>query len=78
MLQPAEQGTQATGALRFDPDKLARIPETDRRWAWVEIDLNAIRHNASAKKRSKSGTRSWAGEGWTATATELRSAPRRR
>ncbi|MFR1168430.1 MAG: alanine racemase [Adlercreutzia equolifaciens] len=50
-------GHQATGAPRFDPDKLARIPETDRRWAWVEIDLNAIRHNASAVKRAESGTR---------------------
>lgn len=51
VLRFAEQGTQATGAPRFDPDKLARIPETDRRWAWVEIDLNAIRHNASAVKK---------------------------
>ena len=51
VLRFAEQGTQATDAPRFDPDKLARIPETDRRWAWVEIDLNAIRHNASAMKR---------------------------
>ena len=58
MLRFAEQGTQATGAPRFDPDKLARIPETDRRWAWVEIDLNAIRHNASAvKRRLNPGTR---------------------
>lgn len=30
----------------------------DRRWAWVEIDLNAIRHNASAvKQRLNPGTR---------------------
>lgn len=58
MLRFAEQGTQATGAPRFDPDKLARIPEVDRRWAWVEIDLNAIRHNASAvKQRLNPGTR---------------------
>lgn len=32
---------------QFDPDKLGLIPDTDRRWAWVEIDLNAIRHNVS-------------------------------
>ena len=58
VLRFAEQGTQATGAPRFDPDKLARIPEVDRRWAWVEIDLNAIRHNASAvKQRLNPGTR---------------------
>ncbi len=38
---------QATEPATFDPEKLARIPETDRRWAWLEIDLNAIRHNVS-------------------------------
>lgn len=34
--------------LAFDPDKLARIPEQDRRWSWVEVDLSAIRHNTQA------------------------------
>ena len=34
VLRFAEQGTAAAGAPRFDPDKLARIPEVDRRWAW--------------------------------------------
>ena len=29
----------------FDPDRLAEIEARDRRWAWVEIDLNAIRQN---------------------------------
>lgn len=54
----AEAGSAASGAPRFDPEKLARIPEVDRRWAWVEIDLNAIRHNASAvKHRLRPGTR---------------------
>nr|WP_165173329.1 alanine racemase [Adlercreutzia sp. ZJ242] len=43
--------SEAEGAApSFDPDKLATIPETDRRWAWVEIDLAAIRHNAMAVK----------------------------
>lgn len=32
----------------FDPDKLARIPEEDRRWSWIEVDLNAIRYNAAS------------------------------
>lgn len=32
---------------RFDPEKLAGIPEQDRRWSWLEIDLNAIRHNTA-------------------------------
>lgn len=37
--------------LVFSEEELAAIPEYDRRWAWVEIDLNAIRHNASEIKR---------------------------
>lgn len=39
------------GAASFDPDKLRLIPATDRRWAWVEIDLNALRHNVTSLKR---------------------------
>ncbi len=39
------------GTASFDPDKLRLIPATDRRWAWTEIDLNAIRHNATAVKQ---------------------------
>lgn len=46
------QGADAAdGAVHFDPDKLATIPPLDRRWAWVEVDLGAIRHNASAVKQ---------------------------
>lgn len=44
--RPAEEKAQ------FDPDQLARIPETDRRWSWVEVDLGAIKHNASTIKRN--------------------------
>ncbi len=48
----------AGGATAFDPDKLALIPPVERRWSWVEIDLNAIRHNATAvKRRLAPGTR---------------------
>lgn len=58
ILRFAEAGTANSGKPRFDPDKLARIPEVDRRWSWVEIDLNAIRHNASVVKHSlRPGTR---------------------
>lgn len=47
-----------SGALQFDPDKLRTISATDRRWAWVEVDLSAIRHNvAQFRRRLKSGTR---------------------
>lgn len=36
---------------QFDPEKLKEIAETDRRWAWVEVDLGAIRRNISAIKQ---------------------------
>ncbi len=36
----------------FDPEELAAIPEEDRRWAWLEIDLTAIRHNAMVAKQA--------------------------
>ena len=58
VLRFAESGTPAGEPPRFDPERLAHIPEVDRRWSWVEIDLNAIRHNASAvKRRLNPGTR---------------------
>ena len=38
-------------AYKFDPEKLAQIEPKDRRWSWLEIDLNAIRHNVMAAKR---------------------------
>ncbi|MCI8425065.1 MAG: hypothetical protein HFJ72_05320, partial [Adlercreutzia sp.] len=57
VLKYAESGSVQAGAPQFDPDKLATIPEADRRWSWVEIDLNAIRHNASTvKHRLNPGT----------------------
>ncbi len=34
----------------FDPDKLAQIPVDDRRWAWLDVDLSAIRHNTMAAR----------------------------
>lgn len=39
------------GQIEFDPEKLKLISEKDRRWAWTEIDLAAIRHNALAVKQ---------------------------
>lgn len=35
----------------FDYRELEEIPELERRWAWVEIDLNAIQNNTMAIKR---------------------------
>lgn len=48
------RGVSAAGSRSpqsFDPEKLAQIPATDRRWAWTEIDLNAVRHNAATVKQ---------------------------
>ena len=41
---------EAEGHLTFDPDKLAEIEPIDRRWSWLEIDLNAIRNNVRVSK----------------------------
>ncbi len=42
----------------FDEEKLKRINENDKRWAWIEVDLSAIRHNVSEiKKRLTHGAR---------------------
>lgn len=41
-----------TGRIAFDPEKLATIPARDRRGAWVEIDLSAIRHNVAVARQS--------------------------
>lgn len=51
-------GPARSGAPSFDPDKLARIAQTDRRWAWVEVDLSAIRRNCiEVKRRLPDGVR---------------------
>ena len=43
-----DTGTYSDEPLHFDPDQLQSIPQLDRRWAWVEIDLNAVKHNTQA------------------------------
>lgn len=35
----------------FNYEELAQIPEVDKRWSWVEVDLSAIHHNALAVKQ---------------------------
>lgn len=35
----------------FDREALERIKPRDRRWAWLEIDLAAIRHNVAVTRR---------------------------
>ena len=45
-------------AVPFDMEAINRIPDPERRWAWLEIDLSAIRHNVvETKRRLKSGVR---------------------
>lgn len=44
------EASAGTGRLTFDPDKLAEIEPQDRRWSWLEIDLNAIRNNVRVSK----------------------------
>ncbi|MGI6045331.1 MAG: alanine racemase [Eggerthellaceae bacterium] len=52
-LKYAKFDTDGAGASvpHFDPDKLATMDDRDKRWAWVEINLNAIRHNVMEAKR---------------------------
>lgn len=45
-----EQDARRT-PLEFNDAQLDAIPEKERRWSWVEIDLGAIRHNTSEVKR---------------------------
>lgn len=35
----------------FDFEALDDLPESDKRWAWTEIDLSAIRHNVAVTRR---------------------------
>ena len=54
----AADSLSSSGKPVFDPDKLRGIPVQDRRWSWIEIDLNAIRSNVLAVKgRLARGTR---------------------
>lgn len=42
----------------FNYQELADIPEVDKRWSWVEVDLGAIHHNAlEVKQRLEPGVK---------------------
>ena len=41
---------RADAFVPFTKDELASINVLDRRWAWVEIDLSAIRHNVGVMR----------------------------
>ena len=44
-------GARPQGRESFDKEALENIPPRDRRWAWIEIELSAIRHNVAATRR---------------------------
>ncbi|MBQ9020661.1 MAG: alanine racemase, partial [Eggerthellaceae bacterium] len=47
---------QAGAEIAFDESLLASIAQTDRRWAWVEVNLEAITHNVlEARRRLQPG-----------------------
>ncbi len=48
---PSSFQDKTRSEVHFDPEKLVSIPGQDRRWAWVEVNLQAIRNNASVVKR---------------------------
>lgn len=41
--------------MSYKQDNISGIPPTDRRWSWLEVDLDAIRHNIN-KVKMKIGT----------------------
>ena len=49
--QYARDHEQKDPATLISPERLQEIPATSRRWAWSEIDLSAIRHNAMTVKQ---------------------------
>ena len=46
-----DSGRRVETELPFDIDRIDDIPPLDQRWAWVEIDLSAIRHNVAETRR---------------------------
>ncbi len=46
-----DSGRRIETELPFDMSNLDNIPPLDQRWAWVEIDLSAIRHNVAETRR---------------------------
>ena len=46
----AERATRKE-TKKFNPDTLKLTPGQDRRWAWVDVDLEAIKHNVTMLKR---------------------------
>lgn len=47
----ASSGRRVRSELPFDLDRINHLSSPERRWAWIEIDLNAIRHNVVDARR---------------------------
>ena len=43
--------SRSVAAQTLDPEALDAIPAIDQRWAWVEVDLSAIRYNVAQARR---------------------------
>ena len=46
-----QEEMQAAGEIAFEDSSLAAISAMDRRWAWMEVNLEAIAHNVVEAKR---------------------------
>ena len=46
-----DSGRRIQSELPFDMQGIDDIPPLDQRWAWVEIDRSAIRHNVAVSRR---------------------------
>ena len=46
-----QEAAQVAAEIAFEDASLAAIPAWDRRWAWLEINLEAIAHNVVEAKR---------------------------
>jgi len=49
-MEPEAEDERAK-TLEFNYEELEDMPETDKRWAWAEISLTAIRHNVAITRR---------------------------
>ena len=50
-MQDPSSGTRARNEIPIDLSRLDRLSPRERRWAWIEIDLSAIRHNVADARR---------------------------
>ena len=49
--QYARDAREQLDPIDFDAEAIASLGDTDRRWAWYEVSLGAVRHNALEARR---------------------------